>query len=87
MLMPCCHQPTKYFQVFCIPQAERWGAELITEDVEAVDLQQRPFIVRTSDTEVCPGTLMCRELLHCQRVYWEHLSCAITGHTGVSQSL
>lgn len=33
-------------------QAERWGAELITEDVEVVDLQQRPFTVRTTDTEV-----------------------------------
>ena len=33
-------------------QAERWGAELLTEDVEFVDLQQRPFTVRTTDTEV-----------------------------------
>ena len=33
-------------------QAERWGAELLTEDVEYVDLQQRPFTIRTTDTEV-----------------------------------
>ena len=38
--------------VMCMLQAERWGAELVTEDVEEVDLQQRPFLVRTSDTEV-----------------------------------
>ena len=33
-------------------QAERWGSELLTEDVEHVDLSKRPFTVRTSDTEV-----------------------------------
>ncbi|DBA96752.1 TPA: hypothetical protein ACH3X1_015592 [Trebouxia sp. C0004] len=33
-------------------QAERWGSELLTEDVEQVDLGNRPFTVRTSDTEV-----------------------------------
>lgn len=33
-------------------QAERWGSELLTEDVEHVDLSSRPFTVRTSDTEV-----------------------------------
>ncbi|DBA65911.1 TPA: hypothetical protein ACH3X2_002936 [Trebouxia sp. C0005] len=33
-------------------QAERWGSELLTEDVEHVDLGNRPFTVRTSDTEV-----------------------------------
>ncbi len=36
-------------------QAERWGAELLTEDVEFLDLSQRPFTIRTSDTEVRPG--------------------------------
>ncbi|CAK0746410.1 hypothetical protein CVIRNUC_001690 [Coccomyxa viridis] len=39
-------------------QAERWGAELVTEDVEEVDLQQRPFLVRTSDTEVRAHSLI-----------------------------
>ena len=39
-------------------QAERWGSELLTEDVEHVDLSSRPFTIRSSDTEVCtPGPL------------------------------
>lgn len=33
-------------------QAERWGTELKTEDVEYVDTQNRPFTVRTSECEV-----------------------------------
>ena len=33
-------------------QAERWGAELYTEDVTSVDLSQRPFIVRSEEREV-----------------------------------
>lgn len=33
-------------------QAERWGAELYTEDVEEVDLSVRPFRVRTAEREV-----------------------------------
>lgn len=33
-------------------QAERWGSELLTEDVEFVDLSSRPFTIRSSDTEV-----------------------------------
>ena len=33
-------------------QAERWGSELLTEDVEHVDLSVRPFVIRTSETEV-----------------------------------
>lgn len=33
-------------------QAERWGAELHTEDVEFVDLSNRPFTVRSTDREV-----------------------------------
>jgi len=33
-------------------QAERWGAELHTEDVDFVDTSVRPFIVRSSDREV-----------------------------------
>lgn len=44
-------------------QAERWGADLLTEDVEHVDLSKRPFTVRTSDTEVLsqlrPAYLHC----------------------------
>jgi thioredoxin reductase (NADPH) len=33
-------------------QAERWGAELYTEDVTYVDLSQRPFTVRSDEREV-----------------------------------
>jgi len=33
-------------------QAVRWGAELILEDVLAVDLQQRPFVLRSAEREV-----------------------------------
>ena len=33
-------------------QALRWGAQLITEDAIAVDLSQRPFIVRSENREV-----------------------------------
>lgn len=40
------------FTFFLNVQAERWGSELLTEDVEHVDLSNRPFTVRTSDTEV-----------------------------------
>ena len=36
----------------CWLQAERWGSELLTEDVEHVDLSVRPFAIRTSETEV-----------------------------------
>ena len=40
-------------------QAERWGSELLTEDVEHVDLGKRPFTVRTSDTEVTSAAVAC----------------------------
>ncbi|MEA5515023.1 thioredoxin-disulfide reductase [Nodularia sp. UHCC 0506] len=33
-------------------QAQRWGAELYTEDVTSVDLSQRPFIVRSQEREI-----------------------------------
>ncbi|QOV22961.1 thioredoxin-disulfide reductase [Anabaenopsis elenkinii] len=33
-------------------QAERWGAQLYTEDVISVDLTQRPFIVRSHEREL-----------------------------------
>jgi thioredoxin reductase (NADPH) len=39
-------------------QAERWGAELYTEDAIAVDLSQRPFIVRSTDREVSTHSLI-----------------------------
>lgn len=33
-------------------QADRWGAELFQEDVEFVDVKNRPFTVRSTDREV-----------------------------------
>ncbi|MCL1470527.1 thioredoxin-disulfide reductase [Argonema antarcticum] len=33
-------------------QAQRWGAQLVTEDVISVDLSQRPFTVRSQEREV-----------------------------------
>lgn len=33
-------------------QAERWGAELVTDDVEHIDLSQRPFVVRSTEKEI-----------------------------------
>ena len=33
-------------------QAERWGARLLTEDVERVDLSKRPFTISSGDTTV-----------------------------------
>jgi thioredoxin reductase (NADPH) len=33
-------------------QAERWGAQLYTEDVISVDLSRRPFIVRSQEREL-----------------------------------
>jgi thioredoxin reductase (NADPH) len=39
-------------------QAVRWGAELYTEDVIAVDLSQRPFTVRSDDREIKTHTIV-----------------------------
>lgn len=33
-------------------QAERWGAELVTDDVESVDVRNRPFTIVAGDREV-----------------------------------
>ena len=33
-------------------QAERWGAELFQEDVESIDLNNRPFTVQSSERKV-----------------------------------
>ena len=39
-------------------QAERWGAELYTEDVIDVDLSQRPFTVRSEEREIRTNSLV-----------------------------
>lgn len=39
-------------------QAQRWGAELYSEDVVALDLSQHPFTVRSTDQEVKANTVI-----------------------------
>ncbi len=39
-------------------QAERWGAELYTEDVIQVDLSQRPFTVRSEEREIKTNSII-----------------------------
>ncbi len=39
-------------------QAQRWGAELYTEDVRSVDLSQRPFVIRSDEREVKAHTVI-----------------------------
>jgi thioredoxin reductase (NADPH) len=67
-------------------QAERWGAELITEDVVSVDLSQRPFVVRSADREVqahsiviATGATAKRLGLPSESLYWSKgiSACAI----------
>ncbi len=67
-------------------QAIRWGAELVTEDVEFVDLSQRPFVIRSSDREVrahsvviATGATARRLGLPSEKEYWSRgiSACAI----------
>lgn len=44
-------------------QAERWGAELYLEDVEFLDLKNRPFTVQSSERKVILNCRACL-LLH-----------------------
>lgn len=39
-------------------QAQRWGAELVMEDVTAVDFSQRPFLVRSEERDVRAHTVI-----------------------------
>ena len=39
-------------------QAQRWGAELYTEDVQSVDLSQRPFVIRSDEREMKAHTVI-----------------------------
>ncbi|MCT7958369.1 thioredoxin-disulfide reductase [Laspinema palackyanum] len=39
-------------------QAQRWGSELYTEDVQSVDLTQRPFVIRSEEREVKAHTVI-----------------------------
>lgn len=67
-------------------QAERWGAELYTEDVTFVDLSQRPFVVRSEEREVkahsiiiATGATARRLGLPSEHQYWSRgiSACAI----------
>ncbi|MBE9213945.1 thioredoxin-disulfide reductase [Plectonema cf. radiosum LEGE 06105] len=67
-------------------QAERWGAELYTEDVISVDLSQRPFTVRSSEREfktnsivIATGATAKRLGLPSEHQFWSRgiSACAI----------
>ncbi len=67
-------------------QAERWGAELYTEDVISVDLSQRPFTVRSSEREfktnsivIATGATAKRLGLPSEQEFWSRgiSACAI----------
>ncbi|MDY7021010.1 MAG: thioredoxin-disulfide reductase [Cyanobacteriota bacterium] len=67
-------------------QAERWGAELYTEDVINVDLSQRPFTVRSDEREfkthtiiLATGATAKRLNLPSEDKFWSHgiSACAI----------
>src|ERR687885_562397 len=67
-------------------QAERWGAECVTEDVTFVDLSQRPFIIRSEEREfrshsviIATGATAKRLGLPSEKVFWSRgiSACAI----------
>ncbi len=67
-------------------QAERWGAELYTEDVIEVDLSQRPFTVRSDEREfqahsiiIATGATARRLGLPSEKQFWSRgiSACAI----------
>src|SRR5690348_11568526 len=67
-------------------QAERWGAELYTEDVTYVDLSQRPFTVRSQEREfktnsiiIATGATAKRLGLPSEHEFWSRgiSACAI----------
>jgi thioredoxin reductase (NADPH) len=68
-------------------QADRWGAELVTEDVISVDLSQRPFTVvasggrsvKTHSIIIATGATAKRLGLPSETQYWNHgiSACAI----------
>lgn len=79
-LLPCCATTTPRLQ------AERWGAELYTEDVEAIDLTQRPFTIRSGERTVrahsviiATGATAKRLNLPSEGTYWSKgiSACAI----------
>lgn len=52
------------------PQAERWGAELYTEDVQSIDLSTRPFTITSTDRVVCVPMHASKTVPHaCPRLH------------------
>ncbi len=67
-------------------QALRWGAELVTEDVISVDFSQRPFVIRSEETElrahsviIATGATAQRLGLPSESLFWSQgiSACAI----------
>jgi len=67
-------------------QAERWGAELFTEDVDSIDLSSRPFTITSSDRVlqahsviIATGATAKRLKLPSEDVFWSKgiSACAI----------
>ena len=50
-------------------QAERWGAQLFTEDVEEVDFSSRPFTIRSSERTVLLSLSTDRHAAWCIRMH------------------
>lgn len=73
------------------PQAERWGSELYFEDVEEVDLAQRPFVIRNTERElrtnaviIATGATARRLNLPSEEKFWSKgiSACAICDGEG-----
>jgi thioredoxin reductase (NADPH) len=71
-------------------QAERWGAEIITEDVVSVDLSKRPFTIKSETLEVqahsiiiATGATAKRLNLPGEEIFWNKgiSACAICDGT------
>jgi thioredoxin reductase (NADPH) len=67
-------------------QAERWGAELYTEDVESIDLSSRPFRITSGERSmlahsviIATGATAKRLNLPSEETYWSKgiSACAI----------
>ena len=55
----------------CREQAKRFGTTIYTEDVESVDLSQRPFIVRSGSKEMRAHTIIIATGATAKRLYVE----------------
>ena len=55
-------------------QAERFGTEMIGEDVTAVDFSARPFVVKTADASYLAETVIVATGTSSSRQRWRHQS-------------